>query len=73
MTIFKNFIAVTGCILCACFSAKAQNIDAALKAYSDKYTPERAYIHYDKAAYSAGETIWFKAYLMSEVSPGRGK
>ena len=51
------------------FSVKAQNIDAAIAAYAEGYSPERAYIHYDKSAYSAGETIWFKAYLMNEIIP----
>ena len=51
------------------FSIKAQNIDAAIATYAENYSPERAYIHYDKSAYSAGETIWFKAYLMNEIIP----
>ena len=56
-------------IFCCFYSAKAQNIDAAIAAYAEAYSPERAYIHYDKSAYSAGETIWFKAYLMNEIIP----
>src|SRR4030095_9014826 len=51
------------------FSVKAQNVDAAIAAYASAYSPDRAYFHYDKAAYSAGETIWFKAYLMNEILP----
>jgi hypothetical protein len=54
---------------CFFFSAKAQNIDAAIATYAGMYSPERAYIHYDKAGYSAGDTIWFKAYLMNEIIP----
>jgi hypothetical protein len=50
-------------------AARSQSIDAGIVKYAEKYNPERAYIHYDKAAYSAGETIWFKAYLMTEVFP----
>jgi len=49
--------------------AKAQNIEAAINSYAGKYSPERLYIHYDKPAYSAGETIWFKMYMMNEVAP----
>jgi hypothetical protein len=41
----------------------------AINAYGSKLSPERVYIHFDKAGYSAGETIWFKAYLMTEVGP----
>jgi hypothetical protein len=69
MTRLKNLIALSACIFCICFAAKAQNIDAAIKTFADKYSPERAYIHYDKAAYSAGDTIWFKVYMMNEVIP----
>ncbi len=50
-------------------SVRSQNVDAAITAYSEAYSPERAYFHYDKSAYSAGETIWFKAYLMNEILP----
>ena len=54
---------------CSFFSAKAQNIDAAIANYAGMYSPERAYFHYDKSAYAAGDTIWFKAYLMNEIVP----
>ena len=50
-------------------SVKSQNVDAAIAAYATAFSPERAYFHYDKSAYSAGETIWFKAYLMNEIVP----
>ncbi len=58
---------------CIAFSinSAAQNIDANIAAYAETYSPERAYLHYDKAAYSAGETIWFKAYLMNEIIPAQ--
>lgn len=56
-------------ILVSFFSVGAQNIDAAIETYAQTYSPERTYIHYDKSAYSAGETIWFKAYLMNEIIP----
>jgi hypothetical protein len=49
--------------------ARSQGIDQAITAYADQYPPERLHIHYDKPAYSPGETIWFKAYLMTEVLP----
>ncbi|MBL7738868.1 MAG: hypothetical protein JNK14_06580 [Chitinophagaceae bacterium] len=51
------------------FIAAAQAIDAGIVKYAEKYNPEKAYLHYDKPAYAAGETIWFKAYMMSEVFP----
>ena len=50
-------------------AANSQNVGAAIAAYAEANSPERTYIHYDKSAYSAGETIWFKAYLMTEILP----
>lgn len=58
------------CFIGFFYSAKAQNIDAAINSYATIYSPERLYIHYDKAGYSPGETVWFKAYMMNEVIPG---
>lgn len=51
------------------YSAKAQAIEATIESYANLYSPERVYFHYDKPGYSAGETIWFKAYIMTEVIP----
>ncbi len=59
---------ILGCIIVG-HSAKSQTIDANIEKYADQYSPERIYIHYDKAGYSAGESIWFKAYMMNEVVP----
>ena len=53
-------------------SAKAQVLDSTLAIYSAKYQQERTYLHYDKAAYTPGETIWFKAYLMEGIFPADG-
>lgn len=41
-----------------------QAVKGNLDNYSTKYPAERVYIQYDKPAYSAGETVWFKAYIM---------
>jgi hypothetical protein len=54
-------------IICA---SNAQLLDSTLARYSSKYQQERIYMHYDKAAYGSGETIWFKAYLMEGMLPG---
>ena len=47
----------------------AQSLDTTLEKYALTMAPERAYIHFDKTTYGAGETIWFKAYLMEGFSP----
>lgn len=49
--------------------ARAQVSDSIMAVYSTKYQQERTYLHYDKAAYTPGEAIWFKAYLMEGVLP----
>ena len=65
----RNHILILFAGLFSFFASKAQNIDAAIATYADMYSPERAYFHYDKASYAAGDTIWFKAYLMNEIIP----
>ena len=67
--ILRSYTIILSCIIGSSYSAKAQNIDAAIASYAGTYSPERIYIHYDKSGYSAGETIWFKAYMMNEVVP----
>ena len=49
------------------FQAGAQIIDSTIAVYADQYGQERTYLHYDKSTYAPGETIWFKAYLMSGI------
>ena len=58
--------------LCFCFlcSASSQEIDTALAKYASNYIPEKLYLHFDKATYLPGETVWFKAYLMEDLFPG---
>jgi hypothetical protein len=47
----------------------AQTPEAQLAKVNANSYPEKIYIHYDKPAYFAGETIWFKAYLMEGLYP----
>jgi hypothetical protein len=69
MILLKKIIVASFCILYACLASNAQNIEAAINTYGDKYGQERIYLHYDKSSYSAGETVWFKVYLMTEIIP----
>lgn len=68
MTFLNRILLLVG-FTCIGFTIRAQNIDATISAWSDTYTPERTYFHYDKTSYFQGETIWFKAYMMSEIGP----
>ena len=47
----------------------AQNFDKNLDIYATKFSQERIYLHYDKASYAPGETIWFKLYMMQTIFP----
>ncbi len=50
-------------------SLYSQNIDSTIEKYATNFSLERTYLHYDKSAYSAGETVWYKAYIMSDMYP----
>src|SRR5215217_8259391 len=64
---------LTGFLFLFSFSiVKAQSLDSVLYVYSTNYQQERTYLHYDKATYAPGETIWFKAYLMEGILPAEG-
>lgn len=49
--------------------AIAQSPESLIEKVQLNYTPEKIYLHYDKASYVAGETIWFKAYLAEGFLP----
>lgn len=46
-------------------AAHAQMIDSMMNVYSQRYPQEKIYVQFDKDYYNPGETIWFKAYIMS--------
>lgn len=46
-------------------STGAQSLDSTLQEYGTKFRQERIYFHFDKSAYFPGDTIWYKAYLMT--------
>lgn len=50
-------------------SARAQQPAAALKQLRDSFPQEKMHIHFDRQAYGAGETVFFKAYLISGFLP----
>lgn len=41
-----------------------RQVAAAVDSLSSKMSPEQVYLHFDKPYYSAGDTLWFKAYLV---------
>lgn len=65
----RNFIPILALSTFAFFVVEndlAQRIERGLERYIAQ-SPEKIYLHTDKPYYSAGETIWFKAYLVDAV------
>jgi len=51
-------------ILLANYAAQAQNdINLKLENYTSKHPIEKAYLHFDKLYYAAGDTVYFKGYI----------
>ena len=55
--------------LCVSKISLSQTPDSLLAQLNANDYPEKIYIQYDKPTYFAGETIWFKAYLMEGFYP----
>src|ERR1700716_953122 len=60
-------------LICAAFffrgNATAQSPDSALTVYNNRFPQEKIHIHFDKDTYLPGETVWMKAYLVSDARP----
>ncbi len=57
--------------LFVCNFSLAQGIEAALQQYNTKAPQEKLYLHFDNSNYANGQTIWYKAYLMSGFLPSQ--
>lgn len=65
----KKIVYTLALIFCAQYT-QAQNVENFLQSveeYSAQRPQEKLYLHLDKYAYTAGETIWFKAYATIDV------
>ena len=49
---------------------QAQRIDSLLGIMETTYPQEKIHVQFDKLYYNAGETIWFKAYIIADNLPG---
>lgn len=49
--------------------AQLQDADSLLSVYSEKVPNEKIHIHFDNSRYLPGQTIWYKAYLLSGNTP----
>jgi uncharacterized protein YfaS (alpha-2-macroglobulin family) len=50
-------------------SVIGQSPDSALSVYNNRFPQEKLHIHFDKDTYLPGETVWMKAYLLSDTKP----
>src|ERR1700737_3399656 len=48
---------------------KSQSIDFVLTNLYKNSSFEKAYVQFDKNRYAAGQTVWYKAYLLSGFQP----
>ncbi|MGZ3854371.1 MAG: hypothetical protein ACXVBX_16365, partial [Flavisolibacter sp.] len=55
-------------LLAFAFNARSQSLDSTLSKISANYQPDKVYLQYDKSSYYAGETVWFKAYVMEGIT-----
>jgi hypothetical protein len=65
----RSLSALVVAVLAFYLPTQAQGLDSTLAQYADKFQQEKVWLHYDKASYYPGETIWFKAYLMEGLIP----
>lgn len=56
-------------LLSGYLSSQAQRFDTVLLKLNREYKQEKLYLHFDRAVYNPGETIWFKAYLFTGNYP----
>ena len=52
-----------------CLSLSAQTLLNTLTRYNEQFDHEKVHVQFDKPVYNAGETVWFKAYLLSKNMP----
>ncbi|KEO75729.1 TonB-dependent receptor plug domain-containing protein [Anditalea andensis] len=45
-----------------------ETIKNSLNTYRVNYAPEKVYVHHDKPYYMAGEMLWFKAYVVDDIT-----
>jgi len=64
----KKLIAICFVLISFC-EAGAQRFDSVINFASDNNPIEKIYFQFDKDFYTAGETIWFKAYLFTNNYP----
>ena len=49
------------------FKSKAQVFDSLLNVYEEQFPHEKIHIHFDRTMYNAGETVFYKLYVLSDM------
>ena len=65
----RNYICLLLLSIIIVNHTSAQRIDSLVNILDTRYPQEKIHLHLDKAYYNAGETIWFKAYLVADNLP----
>ncbi|MEO6914559.1 MAG: hypothetical protein ABI151_02030 [Chitinophagaceae bacterium] len=66
--ISKSLLSFFFCVLFGSGFLYSQKIDSMMNIYQNQFPQEKIYVHFDKAYYNPGETVWFKAYVMSGIN-----
>lgn len=65
----KQILLLSFLFIFSFYKCNAQDIGTTLEKYANDYGQEKAYLQFDKSTYAPGETIWYKAYIMSGILP----
>jgi hypothetical protein len=66
----NNRLILLICAACLIWgSSFGQSPDSSLSVYNNRFPQEKLHIHFDKDGYLPGETVWMKAYLLSDDRP----
>ena len=63
------FFVFTITMLMGTQATHAQFVDSIMDAHASLFPKEKIHIHFDKQLYNKDETIWYKLYLLADISP----
>jgi len=66
---FAALLLLTGSLNAQSQTINLSTVQNNVNTLADNFPQEKIYLQFDKPSYVPGETIWFKAYLMSGFDP----
>jgi hypothetical protein len=66
------YLPLTFCAVFFAHIVSAQQLDSMMNVYADRLAPEKIHIHFDKAVYNKGETVWYKVYILQRGDSAAG-